>query len=79
MLEKKENAREAFASWQTMKKTEKCDYICRVMAENHIKANPKDWKDKKDSENYYLLFLQDQNAKPTDFLALYEKWKNEFR
>ena len=71
MLEKKEGAKEAFASWKAMKKVEKCDYICRVIAEKYIKQNPKDWRSNEESENYYLMFLKDQNAKPADFQQLY--------
>lgn len=71
MVEKKENAREAFASWQSMKKTEKCDYICRVMAEKCIEQNPESWLDlSESSENYYLMYLKDQKSvdiKPKDF------------
>ena len=74
MLEKKENAKEAFASWKAMKKVEKCDYICRVMAEQYIKENPKEWVKKQENENYYLMYLRDQKAKPADFLELYMKW-----
>lgn len=50
-----------------MKKVEKCDYICRVMAEQYITDNPKSWIDHQEKENYYLLYLQDQKAKPADF------------
>ena len=33
----KEMVGNVFASWQSMSRGDKCDYICRVMAENHIK------------------------------------------